>query len=527
MANACPNAFLAAASPTEPEQAVTTMNDNTPVLVGAGQVTERQPDPQRSVMDLIEAASSAAVADSGAAAALTEALSAVACVNISIPPYPNAPGLLAHRLGAEPAEAVYTTVGGNTPHSLIAHYGGRIAAGEVDSVLLAGGEALSSIMKAGAAPDRMVKRDTENVPDLGKPTIFGDETAPTSDYETAHNLQLPTQIYPLFENALRAANGDDIDKHQKRLGGLCAKLARVAADNPNAWFREAVDAETIATPGDKNRWVGFPYTKRMNAIISVDQAAAVVLTSARKARELGIPEERWVYVRAAGEAADTWFFSERAALHRSPAVATLGHAALEAGGLGIDDVNAFDIYSCFPCAVQMAGEALGLDVHADDRPLTLTGGLPYHGGPGSNYSMHAIAETVARLRERRDENVICTSVGWYMTKHALGVYSGRPPENGWTPLDGKSLTARAEEGNKVDLVREPEGEGEIETYTVVYDRQQQPTQGIVLGRMDDGRRFLANTPNDADLLEGMTRDEAIGRRGDVSTAGKTNLFEPH
>ena len=55
-------------------------------------------------------------------------------------------------------------------------------------------------------------------------------------------------------------------------------------------------------------------------------------------------------------------------------------------------------------------------------------GLPYHGGPGNNYSTHAIACMVERLRARPGASGVVTGVGWYLTKHSVGVYSSAPAE---------------------------------------------------------------------------------------------------
>ena len=49
----------------------------------------------------------------------------------------------------------------------------------------------------------------------------------------------------------------------------------------------------------------------------------------------------------------------------------------------ISEIDAFDIYSCFPSAIQIACDEIGLDID-DPRNLTVTGGLPYFGGPGNN-----------------------------------------------------------------------------------------------------------------------------------------------
>ena len=359
----------------------------------------------------------------------------------------------------------------------------------------------------------------------GRPTVLGDARDGTSAHELAHGLVLPTAIYPLFENAIRARRGWTMAEHRRRLGTLYSRFAAVAAANPHAWFREPRRPEEITDVGPENRMIAFPYPKRMNAIMEVDQAAAVVMTSVGRARELGIDPSRWVYLRGGADAHDHWLVSERVDYARAPAIAAAGRAALAAADVGVGDVALFDLYSCFPSAVQIGRDMLGIP-EDDPRPLTVTGGLAYFGGPGNDYSMHAIASMCDRLRDAPGTVGLVTALGWYLTKHAIGVYATSPPSRPWMAVDGAAVqrTVDAEPGPA--LVESPNGTAVIETYTVLYDREGGPVRGVVIGRLDDGRRFLANTPADRVLLDGLVREEAIGRRGRVASDGETNRFDP-
>ncbi len=111
--------------------------------------------------------------------------------------------------------------------------------------------------------------------------------------EMAREIFMPIQMYPIFENAIRHANGETIEQHLKRVSELWSRFSQVAAGNPDAWLRDAVDAETIRTAGPSNRMVSFPYPKLMNSNNAVDMAAAIIICSARKAKSLGIREDRW------------------------------------------------------------------------------------------------------------------------------------------------------------------------------------------------------------------------------------------
>ena len=497
-------------------------DDRTPVLVGAGQLTQRDVDPAAAASPVAMMADVArrAADDAGGGAALLAAVDRLAVVNVFSWPYVNAPALLVDAVGARPRTALYTTVGGNTPQWLVNETAAAIAAGDCDVALLVGAEAVRSVLrgqKAGTLPSWPAGE--------GACTVVGDAREGVSPHEAAHGMTLPVRVYPLFENALRAAAGRSLAAHRAHVGRLCAGLAAVAAENPHAWFRDRPSADAIMTPGPTNRMIAFPYPKRACAIIEVDQAAGVLMTSAGAARRLGIPASRWVYVWGTGQAHDRWFVSERASLATSPGIREAGRQALAAAGVDIARIEHLDLYSCFPSAVQLACDALGIP-DDDPRPRTLTGGLPYFGGPGNNYAMHGIAEAMARVRARPGSLALTTGLGWYVTKHAVGIYSAAPKPGPWTREDPTARQAAIDAVPAAELVESAAGEGTIETYTVVHDRDGTPSKGIVVGRLDDGRRFLANTPPDRALLDALEAAEGVGRRGRVRPDGAKNVFTP-
>jgi acetyl-CoA C-acetyltransferase len=250
--------------------------------------------------------------------------------------------------------------------------------------------------------------------------------------------------------------------------------------------------------------VSFPYLKRMCANIDVDQAAALVLCSYEAARAAGVPEDRLVFPRSGADAHDHFFVSERDTLGASPALRAAGRAALAAAGAGVDDVARFDLYSCFPSAVEVQAAELGF---ALDRTLTVTGGMRFAGGPWNNYPMHALAALVDVLRADPGARGLLSANGGYVTKLAVGVFSTEPPASGFGHASPQaSLDAEPRRG--VEL--EPDGVATVETYTVMHDRGGEPTEGIVACTMPDGRRAWG-VVHGGDELVAMTRDEMIGR----------------
>jgi acetyl-CoA C-acetyltransferase len=359
--------------------------------------------------------------------------------------------------------------------------------------------------------------------------VVGDTRIGFNDVEAKHGAVAPIRVYPLFENAIRAHLGQTIDEHQRYVAELCSRFTQVAAKHPNAWFPIARTAEEIRTISPENRWVCFPYPKRMNAIMEVNQSAAVLLTGSETAKELGIPEEKWVYVHGGGEANDKWFVSDRVNYHSSPAIKAATSRALSQAKTKVEEIDFFDLYSCFPSAVQMGLDALGLTT-SEPRDLTVTGGLPYFGGAGNNYVTHSIATTVEQLRKSPEQKALVTALGWFATKHAAGVYSGKPPKGKWSRTNPKVDQATVEAMASPEFVAEANGAATVETYTVAFGRDGEPELGIVIGRLADGSRFFANTPADKELLTAMTTEEFVGRPGRVAAVtadGVTrNVFTP-
>ncbi|MGH9096723.1 MAG: acetyl-CoA acetyltransferase, partial [Acidimicrobiales bacterium] len=363
---------------------------------------------------------------------------------------------------------------------------------------------------------------------LAPDPAVGDDLPGVGPAESAIGLMAPVHVYPMFESVVAARTGHTAEQHRQAIGELFAPFSRVASTHPYAWFPVAYTPDEIATPTPDNRIVCEPYTKRMTAFLGSDQGAALVVCSLAAARRAGVAD-RAVFIWSGSSAVDVRFPASRPDPGSSPAIAAAGRALFEPADLGIDDVEVLDIYSCFPSAVALATDALGL--RGDDaRGLTSTGGLPYFGGPGNNYTTHGIAAVTSRLR-RTDSGSdsgsgpgadsagggprlgLATGLGWFVTKHALGLYGSSPPPGGFhlgdTSEDQRRIDASAAE--MALQVPEPTP-ATVVALTVIRDHLGTATGAPVIARLPDGRQ-LAAAPADDEVTSEIGRRDTPGMVG--------------
>jgi len=491
------------------------LDPRTPVIVGVGQRSQRvdRGEPELEPVDLMVVAGQAALEDAGIADA--SAIDSVRTVGLLSWRYVDPGSLVAERLGVGHAvDSGISAMGGNSPQMLLNQTALDIQAGAVSCVLLAGAESWRTRMKYRAAGENPAW--TTEPEGTAPAREIGTAVEMNHEAETALGIFLPIQVYPMFEQARRHHLGRTMEEHLPVLGGLWSRFSEVAAENPHAWIQEALTPEEVTTPSPTNRMVGLPYTKVMNSNNAVEQSAAVLLCSVEVAERLGVPRDRWVFPLAGSDAHEHPYVSHRDTLHDAPAVGIAGRAALDAAGITIDDVDHVDLYSCFPVAVQVGADALGLDL---DRQLTLTGGLSFAGGPWNNYVMHSIAAMVEALRADPGSTGLVWANGGYLTKHAFGIYSTEPPAQGFQhrhPQDEiDALPSR-------EVAPDFDGEATVETFTIMHGKDGQPEQGIVALLLDDGRRAWGTT-DDADDVAMMAAEDVIGRRVRRSAEGRVRV----
>jgi acetyl-CoA C-acetyltransferase len=522
---------------TETERTAMDLDPRTPVVVGVGQSSEQLDDPgyrARSPVDLAADAARDALADAlsgtgidtAKVAAAIDTVAGVRQFENSTPAArallgrsDNYPRSVAGRIGSSPAHAILEVSGGQAPQHLVNEFTAAIAAHRAEVVLVVGSEAISTIEHFGRAGETTDRPDfTEHAEGsledrgYGLHGIFSRQLA-------AHGLVGGPPQYALIDNARRARLKQTRTEYAAAMGALFEPFTRIAAANPHASAPTERSAAELVTPTAVNRPIADPYTRYIVAREKVNQGAAVLLMSVGAARRIGVPEDRWVFLHGHADLRERPLM-ERADLSAGPASVLAVQHALELADIEARDLAAIDLYSCFPAPVFNICDGLGL-APDDPRGLTLTGGLPFFGGAGNNYSMHAIAEAVQRVRNVPGSFALVGANGGVMSKYSAGVYSSAPAP--WTPDRSAELQAVVDGWPAPEQIQDPDGWATIESYTVTHGRDGSRV-GIVIGRLDaGGQRFAAvGDKMDTSLLDLLTSGEPIGARVYVRSFGTTN-----
>ena len=473
-----------------------------PVLIGWARACRFEGEPLEAWAHVLTS--------TGVAPAEIDSLDVVYCQSW---PYDDPAGRLAEAVGADPKRREYSGIGGTTPLSLLGAASERILTGRSDVCAVVAGEALATVRalkKEGARP-QWSHRDPEK-----KPFPF---EAPFHPSEVAHQIFQAYTTFAMRDVARRAHLGRPVEEYRAGIGRLFAPMTEVAAANPYAWFPTARTADEIVAATPANRFVAYPYTKLLTAIMDVDLSAAFVVASEEAADRLGVPADGRVYVRGWGEGRDPDYVAEHDDLWRAPAMRSALLGALGQAGVGVDDIARFDLYSCFPSSVSFTLDALGLSPDDERGPFTVTGGLPYAGGPGSGYAVGSVAAMAGALVADPGSVGLVTAVGMHLSKHAGVVLSTAPG-----PVPSVTVAAIEPAGAvRRAIVDTVEGPATVRAYTVHHGADGAPTEALLVCDAGEGggaRCYAKST--EAGLLAAMESEEFVGRTVTLRSDGSVN-----
>lgn len=490
--------------------------DLIPVIIGVGQINDRPADPMLGLdpVGLMKEALLRADEDAGGGW-LAEMDSLDIVDQISFRHLNPLPDKVATALGIDPAYRHQPRLPmGDSPIRLLNDAANRIASGASQVAGIVGAEALRTAAQRAALAAGDLAADHNAL--RKRPKDF------QPSYRDRYGLSAPVDLYPLYENATRAAWGQSLAEGQRESAAIWSLFSKVAAQTEGAWIQSPRSPEEILAVSDSNRPIAFPYNKLMVANSSVNQGAGFIVTSLSRALQRGIPEDRLVYVGQGAAAYETDEILDRDSFSGSASMEVSLKKALELNGMTVADLDHVELYSCFPCVPKMARRVIGWPV---ERPATVFGGLTFGGGPIANYMSHAVIGMVETLRKGGGNGLLFANGGFATYNHTI-IVSSRPIEAAHLPAD-YAYQAQAEQlrGPSPSVDEAYEGPAEIETYTVLYGRSGEPRWGVIVGRSPDGRRFLAKVPSaDSAMIAYLTdgRAEPIGSGG-VAVRGEDGL----
>jgi acetyl-CoA C-acetyltransferase len=430
--------------------------------------------------------------------------------------YDDLPGELAAALGLPPGERKLSGMSGTGPQRFLCDAAQAILQGQRRAVLVSGGEALATIkraMKAGAPLDWPQARSKPEYP-------FEDPAHPS---ERRHDIRQAYTTFAILDSARRAHLGMTPEENRRQEAEMMARLSAQAAANPLAWFRKAHSADSLFDLSDNDRMVATPFSKNTMAFMDVDMAAALVVTSHGLADELNIPVAQRIYLHGWGYDKSPPYIAQRAELFHSPAMRAASGQALAMAGVTPAELDFLDLYSCFASNVNFTRDALGI-ADEDPRALTVTGGLPYFGGPGNNYTTHAIATMVELLRNNPRSKGLVTAVGMHMTNHSFAVYSSEPREpnaiSQHRPGSGNPDIGNLETGIR-EIVDNASGPAVIAGYTVLHGKAD--PYALAICELEGGARCYARC-DDAGVVNAMQQEEWVGREIHLRCDSGVNTF---
>lgn len=481
----------------------------TPVLVGIGQSIERD-----GLVDVVELATRAAEQAFAEAPGLREHVQKLSLVGVSFSPVSlTAASEIADRLGLSAAAREVTTPGGNTPQWLMTRACEAIVQGRLETTLIVGAEATRSTRKADPGYDFITGAASNQSGDeeAADPVVGAPIMGMLSRAEIEAKLVLPADVYPVFESALAAREGLTFEECRHRIAQFMSRGSEVAAANPYAWFQKRRDLDEFERVSASNRITAEPYTKCMNSFANVDQGSALLVTSLAIASRAGLADQ-CIFPWASANNSDV-VPAARADLAGSMGLRAAASAALGVAGVGLDDIDFFDIYSCFPSAVEIGAGEIGLALD-DPRGLTRTGGMACFGGPGNNYASHGIASVALALRGGGRLGYVSGN-GGLISKHSIGLYGSAPPPSGFALAD-TSAAQREIDAAALPVVHQAEGGAVVDGGTVVYGRAGEPVAAPMFARLETGERVVAVAQ--AGLLPSLAGRSLVGETVRVSGA---------
>lgn len=489
---------------------------NTPVIAGVGFCQNHSEDPRdcpEPCQLMIDAIRDAAM-DAGAPA-LVRSLESIA-VQQGMWGYRNPGRLLAEALDCPGTKSVLSDLGvlQLTPLFDLCR---AIAAGEQSIGVVTGGEAKFRELRSKITG--IAVGDTEQPADTPAPDLHLTSPDPFATHaEGQAGLFLPVEYFAVIESALRHYKGWTIDEDRDRIAALYSEFSHIAASNPHAWSTEPMSAAAIRDPVGKNAMIAFPYTKRHNSQWNVNQAVAIIVCSAARANALGIDRSRWIYPISAARSRHVNCLAQQRTLYSHPGTVVAGERACALAGVEPRAIQAADLYSCFPSAVQ----SFALDLKLEGVcPWSVTGSMAFAGGPYNHAALDGVARMVEVLRDGEGMPLgerrigLVSNLSGIFGKQGVVLFSNEPNARGYRFEDVTDIVAAQDP--PVAVITGYAGPATIAGCTVSY-KNNEISHGFAYCDTPAGQRTVVRIEEHA-LLEAMTREEFVGRAASIGEDG--------
>ena len=375
----------------------------------------------------------------------------------------------------------------------------KIENGEINASIVLGGEARYKLLRSLIEKKDYSETELNENPDFyvkAKEDLYGDE-------ELAELGAMAVGYYATMETSIRKNNQENVEEHKNNIALMYEEFSNIAANNKDSWLESPYSKEEILTTSQSNKMLAYPYNKLHCTSWNVNQSAALIICNEALADKLKISYEKRVYPIASSENNHMIAVQQRPKLYESVGMTYAANSINnQAMKLGLE-IDAFDLYSCFPAAVKMFSKSLNLD---SEIPKTITGSMPYAGGPLNSFVLHSTIKMIEKIRNSEISYGLVTGVSGMMTKQSFCIWGKNYSEQ--FIFDDVSEQAKNNE-IPIDLSDISQGEGEIIGYTIFEESKN--ILKAVLYLEDEVKHRKVVSSRDKNFISLLKEEEWVGK----------------
>ena len=393
----------------------------------------------------------------------------------------------------------YVTKIGVLQQNLINEACQKIETGEINASIILGGEARFKQLRAVIEKKEYFETKLDENPDFyikAKEDLYGDE-------ELAELGAMAVGYYATMETAIRKNDGEGIEEHQNNIALMYEEFSKIASENKDGWLNHPYAKEDILETSKKNKMLAYPYNKLHCTSWNVNQSAAIIICSEELANELEIDNKKRVYPISSSENNHMIAIQQRPKLYESLGMTYAANSInkmIERLDIKLD---AYDLYSCFPAAIKMFTKSIGLD---SEIPKTVTGSMPYAGGPLNSFVIHSTVKMIQKIRALEVKYGLITGVSGMMTKQSFCIWGKEYKEH--FIFDDVTERAKLDE-SPIELSNISEGKGEIIGYTIIEGSENAAKAVLYLDDEKKHRKVVSSM--DKNFINLLMEEEWVGK----------------